>query len=265
MDLVGQRESIQGLRAERPVFNFNAARNSRSRPIAQGSEPVTQGLLNVGEKSYTIPVYSHGLEITDQAAEYFGTDMINRCVRLMISEDMADRVDQWLISMLNGDADYDMAALTPEKAQLYDSTISTAGVLTQKAYMHWINAKSRVSPITHLITNFDTAYKIENRTGRPTIMGDNGTSRRIDTTEYIMNPSWPGELPVVIVNHPNWPANTILGISKPDAILYFNSTSAAYNAVESFVIRRTSKIRIDYGGLAIRHFDQAFHPLSLTV
>jgi hypothetical protein len=80
-----------------------------------------------------------------------------------------------------------------------------------------------------------------------------------------MNPSWPGELPVVIVNHPNWPANTILGISKPDAILYFNSTSAAYNAVESFVIRRTSKIRIDYGGLAIRHFDQAFHPLSLTV
>lgn len=265
MQLVGQSETITGLRAERPVFNYNPARDSRARPVAQGSEPTAIGLLGLGEKSYTLPTYSYGLEVTDQAAEYLGTEHLNRCVRIMVTADLAARIDGWLLSMVNGDSDYDMAALATEKANTFDSSITVANKITQKAYMKWINKYARTTPITHLVMDFDTAMLLEQREGRPVVTGDNATSPRIDTTEFISNPSWPGRLPVVIVNDPNWPAGLILGLHKPDAILYFQSVSANYSAAEQYIMRRTSKLRVDYGGLAIRHYDMAFHALSLTV
>lgn len=268
--LVGISQSISGNRYERPVFNYNPARASRSKPVAQLSEPTTIGLLTVGETSGTIPIYSSGLEISDQAMDYFGFSEVAKCMSIMATEEMADRADGWLISMINGDADHGMAALSSvsgavETAKSLDDSITAAGSLTQKAFMLWIAKHSKRAPITHLITDINGALAIQNRTGRPTVQGDNATSRRIDTVESVMNEMWPSELPIFIVTDPNWPANTVLGISKPSAIIMYESTTASYNSVEQFVTRRSTKFRVDFGAVAGRFFDRAFHSLSLTV
>lgn len=267
--LVGMTQMINGNRYERPVFNYDAARNSRAKPTAQLSEPTAIGLLTVGEQSGTVPVYSHALEISDQAMDYFGFSEVQKCMSIMVSEDMAERADDWLLSMVNGDADHGMASLASlgytVTAQSYDSTISTAGALTQKAFMLWIAAHSKRSPITHLVTDINGALAIQNRTGRPNVMGDNPMSNRIDTVETIMNEMWPTELPIFIVTDPSWPANLVLGINQPNGIVMFESASANYSSVEQFVTRRSTKFRADFGAVALRFYDRAFHGLSLTV
>lgn len=262
--LVGTFQNVNGNRYERPVFNYDSARNSRSKPIAQLAEPTNIGLLTVGETTGTIPVFSSGLEVSDQAMNYFTFAEVQKCMSLMATEDMADRADDWLLSMLNGDSDHGMAALTGVKANTFDSSISANGVLTQKAFMKWIAAHSKRAPLTHLVTDMDTALAIQGRTGKPNVQGDNPTSNRIDTIETVMNEMWPTELPIFIVTDPNWPANTIMGISKPSAIIMYESATANYNSVEQFVTRRSTKFRVDFGAVATRFFDRGFHVLSLT-
>jgi len=268
--LVGSIQSINGNRYERPVFNYDAARNSRSKPIAQLSEPTAIGLLTVGEASGTIPVFSSGLEISDQAMDYFGFAEVQKCMSIMVTQEMAERADAWLLSMVNGDADVAMSALASvsgaiEKANTLDTAIVAAGALTQKAFMLWIAKHSKRAPITHIITDINGALAIQNRSGRNVVTGDNPTSKRIDTIETVMNEMWPSELPIYIVTDPNWPANLILGINQPNAIVMFESSSASYSSVEQFVTRRSTKFRADFGATALRFYDRAFHGLSLTL
>jgi hypothetical protein len=267
--LVGMTQMINGNRYERPVFNYDPARNSRAKPTAQLSEPTSIGLLTVGEQSGTIPVFSHGLEISDQAMDYFGFAEVQKCMSIMVAEDMAERADDWLLSMVNGDADHGMGSLASVggtvTAASYDATIVAAGNLTQKAFMLWIAAHSKRAPITHIITDINGALAIQNRSGRPNVMGDNPMSNRIDTVETIMNEMWPTELPIYIVTDASWPANLILGINKPNAICMYESSSASFNSVESFYTRRSTKFRADFGAVALRFYDRAFHGLSLTV
>ena len=268
--LVGVMQTVNGTRYERPVFNYDPARAGRAKPVAQLSEPTAVGLLTNSESAGTIPVYSYGLEVSDQAVEYFSFAEVQKCMSIMATYDMAERADNLLISMINGDADVGMAALSTVsgavvKANALDSLITTAGTLTQKAWMLWLASNSKRAPITHIITDIGGAMAIQNRTGRPVIAGDNPTSPRIDTIETVSNALWPSELPVYIVTDPNWPANTIIGINKPNAIAMFESSSANYSSVEQFVTRRSTKFRVDFGFTAMRFYDRAFHQLSLTL
>lgn len=263
--LVAITQTISGSRYERPVFSYDAARNSRSKPIAQLSEPTSIGLLTVGETSGTIPVFSSGLEISDQAMDYFGFAEVQKCMSIMVAEEMAEKADGWLLSMLNGDPDHGMSALSGVTAKSYDSTITTAGTLTQKSFMLWIAAHSKRAPITHIVTDIHGAMAIQGRSGRPTVQGDNPTSNRIDTIETVMNEMWPTELPIYIVTDPNWPANTIVGLNQPNGIIMFESSTASYSSVEQFVTRRSTKFRADFGAVATRFYDRAFHVLTLTV
>ena len=263
-------QTVNGTRYERPVFNYDPARAGRAKPVAQLSEPTAVGLLTNSESAGTIPVYSYGLEVSDQAVEYFSFAEVQKCMSIMATYDMAERADNLLISMINGDADVGMAALSTVsgavvKANALDSLITTAGTLTQKAWMLWLASNSKRAPITHIITDIGGAMAIQNRTGRPVIAGDNPTSPRIDTIETVSNALWPTELPVYIVTDPNWPANTIIGINKPNAIFFAESSTANYSSVEQFVSRRSTKFRVDFGFTAMRFYDRAFHQLSLTL
>jgi len=268
MNLVAFTQSVAGNRYEKPVFNYNPARASRAKPVAQLAEPTSIGMLTVGEQSGTIPIFASGLEISDQAMDYFGFAEVQKCMSIMATYDIAERADGWLLSMMAGDADHGMAALSGdqvEKAVTIDSAIAAAGVLTQKAWIKWIAKHSKRAPITHVITDIDGALAIQNRTGRPTANTDHQTSQRMDTIEVVMDPLWPSNLPIYIVTDANWPANTILGISKPNAIVLHESSTAQYSSVEQFVTRRSTKFRVDFGAVANRFYDRAFHRLNLVL
>ena len=116
-----------------------------------------------------------------------------------------------------------------------------------------------------MITDMAGALAIEQRSGRPTVQSDNATSKRIDVGMDILNPTWPDEVKIVISQDPSWPTNTIVGFDSRYGYHVVNSTVLAYEGMEQFAIRRSTKMRFDQGSVAYRLYDQAWSVLTLTV
>lgn len=268
--MVAVDDSINHDRYERPFLNFSKPESARSKAIAQLSEPTSMLSITVSDKSYRITGTSLGMEISDEAVRSTSLDLVTLAMQRQAEVELAEKVEDFLLGFLNGDPDQDMAALSTisgstATAQSFDATISAAGVLTQKAWVKYLfnNAKKRT--IDYVITDINGALAIENRTGRPTVQGDNPNSKRIDTLENVVNPMWPDQVKVFITTDPSWPANTIVGFDSRYAIHRVTSTLLSYQAAEAYAMRRSTKFRIDMGQIAYRLFDDAWNVLTLTV
>ena len=263
-------DTINADRFERPILNFDKPEAARSRPIAQLSEPASMLTITASDKSWRITGTSLGMEISDQAMTSTSLNLVTLAMVRQAEIEMQEKIEVYMVSFLNGDADVDMAALSTVSgavttAQSFDSTISADGALTQKAWVKWLFNNSRKRRIDYIICNLDTALAIEGRTGRPVVTGDNATSKRIDTMEDVVNPMWPDKVKVLISMDPNFPANTVLGFDSRYGYHVVNSTVLNYNAAESFAMKRSTKYRVDTGVLAYRLFDEAWSVLALTV
>lgn len=264
-------DSISGSKFDRPVLNFTRPEGARSRGVAQLSEPASMMTLTTSDKSWKISGSSIGIEVSDEAAAAISLDVVALSMGRQAEVEALERIETQLLAFLNGDSDLDMVALASVSGAVknakvdFDSTITTAGTLSQKAWVKWLFSGSRVRKVDTVITNMDGALAIQNRTGRPTVMGDNQNSVRIDTLETVVNPTWPDEVDIIVSQDPNWPANTLVGFDSRYGYHIVNSTTMAYSAVEEFAIRRSSKMRIDTGSIAYRLFDDAWQVLTLTV
>ena len=261
-------DTINNDRFERPVLNFSKPESARSKAIAQLSEPTSMLSITASDKSWRITGTSIGLEISDQAINT-SLDLVTMAMVRQAEIEMQEKVEGYMLAFLNGDVDLDMVALSSVpgaviKANALDTSITTAGTLTQNAWVKFLFNNSRKRKITHCICTLDTALALEARTGRPTVMGDNATSRRIDTLENITNPMWPSEVKVLITMDPNFPANTLLCFDQSYGYHVVNSTTLNYSAAEAYAMRRSTKYRLDTGLISYRLFDEAWSVLSLT-
>ena len=264
-------ETIPGTKFERPVLDFSKAEAGRSRAIAQLAEPASMLLITASDKSAKIAGSAIGLEISDEAAASTSLALVTLSMGRQAEVENLERVEGQLLGFLNGDADIGMLPLSSVAGAVvnakanFDASLTVAGTLTQKAWVAWLFAGSRFRQITTVITDLAGALAIENRTGRPNVNTDFGTSKRVDIIENILNPTWPDRVNVVISQDPNWPANTIVGYDKAYGYSIVNSTSLSYSATEQFAIRRSSKLRVDSGSISYRLFDQAWSVLTLSV
>lgn len=259
-------DTINQERFERPILNYSRPEGARSKPVTQLSEPASMLSITASDKSWRITGTSIGMEISDQALG-IGLDLVNLAMTRQAETEMQEKVEQIMLSFLNGDTDLDMAALSTvsgavSTAVSLDSAATTG--ITQKAWVKWLFNNSRKRKITHVICNLDTALAIENRTGRPTVQKDNATSKRIDTLESIINPMWPDTVKVLITMDPNFPANTILGFDAGYGYHVVNSTVLNYSAAEAYAMRRSTKYRVDTGMLAYRLFDEAWAVMTFA-
>ena len=262
-------DSIQGTRFDRPLINYTRPAAGRSKAIAQLSEPTSMVLLTASDKSFKIAGSSIGIEYSDQVAQSVTLPIVTLSMQRQAEEEALERIEGQMLAFLNGDTDLDMVALASVTGAVknaktdYDATL-TAGNLSQKAWVGWLFNDSRKRKIDTVVTDLAGALAIENRSGRPTVQGDNATSKRIDTLDTVINPTWPDRVDVIITQDPNWPVNTIMGFSSMYGYHVVNSTSMNYSAVEEFAIRRSTKLRIDFGSIAYRLYDSAFSVLTLT-
>ena len=263
-------ESIGGTKFERPILNFSRPEGARSRAISQLSEPASMLTLTSSDKGWKISGSSIGMEVSDEAAAAVNLDIVQLSMARQAEVEELERIEQQMLAFLNGDTDLDMSALSSVTGAVknaktdFDSSL-TVGTLSQKAWVNWLFYGSRVRRIDTVITNLAGALAIEGRAGRPVVTGDNATSKRIDTLESVVNPSWPDQVDVVISQDPNWPANTIVGFDSRYGYHVVNSTTLAYSAMEQFAIRRSTKYRVDTGSISYRLFDDAWQVLTLTV
>jgi len=262
-------DTINNERFERPILNFDKPEAARSKAISQLSEPASMLSITVSDKSWRITGKSIGLTISDQAMRNTPLDLVTLAMARQYETEMVEEVEQALLAFLNGDPDIDMPALSAVQgavltAESLDSTLSANGTLSQAAWVKWLFNDNRKRTITHVITDLAGALAIENRSGRPTVQGDNATSPRIDTGMTVVNPGWPDQVRVFISQDPAWPSNTVVGFDSTYGYAVVNSSVLSYEAAESYAMRRATSFRVDRGQISYRLFDSAWSVLSLT-
>lgn len=263
--MLAQDISINGDRWERPVLNFNNPEAARGQAVSQLSLPNSMLTITASDKSQRIPNWSIGMEISEQALKSTTLDLVGLAVSRQAAVEGNERANGFILSLLNGDADVGMAALSTiagkvQTAVSLDAT-ATAG-LSQKSWMTWLTQRTNKRMITHVVTDLAGAMAIEARANKPIVTTDNPNSKRIDTLFEVINPNWPGQVKVFITNDTNWPAKTIMGIDVRYGITRVKSLTAQYSAIEQFVLKRSTAMRMDKGELVYRLFDEAFEVLT---
>ena len=263
--MLAQDIAIQGDRWERPVLNFSNPEAARGAPVSQLSLPNSMLTITASDKSQRIPNWAIGMEISEQALKSTTLDLVGLAVARQAAVEGNERANGFILSLLNGDVDLGMAALSTfggkvQTAVSLDAT-ATAG-LSQKSRMTWLTQRTNKRMITHVVTDLAGAMAIEARAGKPVVTTDNPTSKRIDTLFEVINPNWPGQVKVFLTNDTNWPAKTIMGIDGRYGITRVKSLTAQYSAIEQFVLKRSTAMRMDKGELVYRLFDEAFEVLT---
>lgn len=252
-----------------PQAKYSKPEAARSQQISQGALPPNMLTLTTSEKSIRVPTFALGIEWSEQATKYLGIDFIALSITRQALVEKNERANADLLSMLLGDLDVGMSALSSisgkvVRANTLDTGITTAGTLTQAAWMKFLYRNGKRRKVSHVVTDINGALAIENRTGRPTVMTDNNQSVRINAEANVLNPMW-NDVDVFITDDPNWPANTIMAMDSRFGIHRVTSTNASYQAQENFVLKRSSAMRFDYGTISKRMFDDAFDVLELII
>lgn len=268
--LVAIDETITNDRWERSILNFSKPEAARSQVISQLSLPTSMLTITASDVSRAIPTRSIGMEVSDQALKSTSLDLVTLALARQRATERNERANEYILSLLNGDVDIGMVALSTisnkvMRANQFDAGVTVAGTLSHKAWMAFLTNNATRRTITHVVTNLAGALAIEQRSGKPVITGDNPNSPRINTEMAVMNPLWPVNVSIFITTDANWPANRIMGLDANYGVHRVNSVWAAYEAVEQFVLKRSTAMRFDSGEVVERLFDDAFDVLSLDL
>lgn len=262
--------TINGDKYEWPVLNYDNAEKARGQRVAQLAMPVSMMQITVSDTSRRLSGVSIGMEVSDQALSNTPLDFVALTIARQAAVERNEKAVSDLLAVWNGDVDTGDASLSSKglvkRANQYDTSISSAGALTQKAWVKFLSEGSVRRTTSHIVTDIDTALTIENRTGKPIITNDDPNSRRIDNLFEVMNPTWPGtNVKLFLVPEgTSWAANTIMALDKRYSLRRVQSLTIAYNAIESYVMRRSTAMRWDYGVEVHRLFDDATVGMTLT-
>lgn len=274
-DLVGYKKTIASNRYERPYISYGTKKgpeDSQYQRVAQNTRPPLMLSITASDVTQTIPTSSIGMEISHEAMAETSLDLV--ALTLTRFMQYAD-YNEWIAQMLliqAGDPDgivtpisASTSALASVKADVYDTDISEAGTLSQKAWLKYLYNKSMKMRKTHIVTDFDGAYALDNRTGRPTNVQDNGTDR-MDVPFRVSYPDFNEEMKLVIMpSGSGWTADLMMGLDKAYALAKITSSTISYNAVEDLVMKKSREFRFDRGFVVDRLFDDAFDNLDLTL
>jgi hypothetical protein len=265
--MIAVDESINGDRYEQPKINFSKPEAGRHQGVAQLAQPASMLLITASDVARRIPSFALGLEISDQALKASTLDIVSLSLARQAAVERNERAQGYMLALFNGDIDNNDGSLSSlglvQTSASFD-VLATGGVFTQKAWMKYLMNNGTKRTLTHIVTDIDSAMKIEGRTGKPTISGDDPNSPRIDTQFKVMNPTWATNPQIFLTQDASWPSATLMGLDKTAAIRRVRSLTADYQGIESFVLRRSTAMRFDFGEHVNRLFDDAFGCMTLS-
>lgn len=263
--MIAQTTSINGQKFEQPVINVTAPEGQSANPISQLAPPDALVSITVSDYSRTITTKSIGLMISDQAQQATTLDLVSLILSAHARGERVRNVEEHIAGIVAGDTDRGMSALPTFTAKSLDSSLSTAGTLSHKAWIKYLRQNYRKMNLNRIITTLDVAMAIEARSGKPvdsTRFVGEGTSFGVDMTVDNLGITSP---PVLIVDDGVIAANTIVGLDNRYAIRRVINAQASYSAIEQYLMRRATAFRIDYGEYSHRLYDDAFSVMTLTV
>lgn len=253
--MVAMNQAVDSPYVHQPLINLTGPRGSRSQPISQMAEPASMASITLSEKSLKLPTWAIGLEISDEAQRASTLDLVGIAIREQAIGERAARVNEAIKALVDGDTDLGISALSAVDASDFDSALSTSGSMTNKAWIKILREKWMKQTYTHAIMDIDSYLAIENRANRPVVVGDDGTGR-LTSLPSALNPGFPTNLPVFLLEDSSLlGANTVVLLDRSKAIRKVTYVGASYQAVESFVMRRSTAFRFDWSEGYYRMFD----------
>lgn len=266
MKMVAFTRSVTSPRYDQVVIDYSRPQGARGMPISQLAEPVRMLSITTSSVQRAIPTYSIGMEISREALAASTLDLVGIAIREHSLEERAAQLEADFLAILNGSVDAGEAGIIGSAftAQSLDPAIVAAGVLSQKAWVKFLRRDWRKKNITHAVTSLDTYLAIEARSGRPIKEHEPAQDERLNSTPRIMLPGIPGGVEIFPME--GFVANTIVGLDASKAMRRIVYAGAAYNAVEEFVMRKSTALRIDWAErVESAGYPDAFSVMTLTV
>lgn len=266
MQFVAFTTVVDSQKYEQVIIDYKRPRAARSQPIGQLAEPNRVLSITTSDRSKKLPVYSLGMEFSDQAAAAATLDLVGLAIREQASEERAYAAMRDLKNLVNGSNDTGDTALTSSPITTFDSSISAANTITQKAWVKFLRSKWMKRNINVVFCSLDDYLIIEGRSGRPTADNNRGTDERLNTVPQLVLPGIPGNVWVFPLEDTSiLGAGTLLGMDSRKGMRRVMYVAANYSAVESFVLRRSTVMRMDWSERIERlGYDEAFEKVTLT-
>jgi len=264
--MIGQTVNVTSPKYAQPIVNYDAARNSRSMPIGQLARPAQMLTFTLSDIARTIPTYSIGIEISDQAASAMTIDFVAKAIAEHTVFERASRMTDDLVGIVTGDVDSTQTALSSVTATSFDPTIANAaGVLSQSAWVQFLRNNFMRRSITDVVCDVKTYLSIENRTGRVTAMNASATDERLNSVPKVTLPGINPGVNVFLTDGSPLGANTLLGLDRSKAMRRVVYVGAQYSAIEEFVMLRSKQMRMDWAErIESMGFPEAFQLMTLT-
>jgi hypothetical protein len=259
--MIAVNRSVNGTKVEQPTIDVTGPEGSRSGRITQLAEPETLISITTGDRSYRIPTNSIGLMISNEAMAETSIDLVTTVLSAQARGERVRRITEMLKAMVLGDEDMGIAPLPVVKANTFDSGISAAGDITKRAYIKWLHSKQKVCDISRVLTDIDTALSVDEGL-LPTVTGQDSSKIVTPFSGMNLDITIPSMIPF---EADLFGSGLLVGLDPRYAIQRTVNVSAAYDAIEEFVMRKATGFRVDFGETASRLYDEAWSVLSLEV
>jgi len=264
-DMIAITETINGPNFDQPVVNIPTT-VGRSRPIGQLARPNRMLSLTTSNVSRKIATRAIGLQISDEAKSATTLQLVNIILAAQAREERIGMVNEDIGAIVNGDTDRGESSLSSLSrviaATSLDSAATTPALFSHKAWLKYLRRDYRKMRITHIMADMDTAMAIEKRTGKPTrdtvITKENSnfsTDMNVDNLS-IQAPS------VFLLDDGIIAAGLMVGLDRNVALRRVINISAQYSAIEQFAMLKGSAMRLDYGEVTHKLYNDAF--LAMT-
>jgi len=261
---IALKTTVSSPRVDQPTIDVTTPEDSAAQPIGQLAEPAVMVSITLGERAYTIPTKSIGLQIADQALEATTIDLVGLTLASQARGERIRRIEEDMGNIINGDTDFGINPVTFANASTFTAeTINATTPITQRVWVKWLRANYQKMNITHILADIDAVLDIEARDGRPTVFNDTSSqSNLLDAKYSVENMGLPTPkvllLPTSIIG-----ANSVVGFDAQYALHEITNVTASYQAIEQFVLRRATAMRFDFGVALFKLFDESFTGVTL--
>ena len=259
-NMIAMDQTIQSEIYTRPRIDVTAPQSQGSRPIAQNALPRNMVSISTSQVSYSLPVVSVGLQISDQAMANATIDLVSIIMAQQAEGERYRNLWSDMSAVWAGNPDTGDGPLTVVNFSSYDSG-AAAGEVTQTGWLSMLYDPTRRVNFDSIVTTMPVFQAIMNRTGRPLMFdprttniagtafqpntGNAGTYN-LDAPPNLLN--WAVGIPnVLLVPTGVIPASQMALIDSRYALMRVRNASASYSAVEQMVLQRTNQFRWDVG------------------
>lgn len=263
-NMIAQTQTISGPKFEQPIVDITAPAASSNQPVSQLAEPAIMVGITTSDVSRKISTKSIGLMISDEALQATSLDLVNLIIGAQSRQERVNMVEADISAMVDGDVDRNETALGSVLGTSFDSA-ATGGTMTHKAWVKYLRANYRKMGIDYILADIDTALAIESRTNKPiagTSTGDQ-TPNPFAATYSIENLGVT-EPKILLVDTEIIGASTVVGIDSRVAIRRVINASAAYSAIEQFVLRKAQAMRFDYGEMSHKMYTDGWSKMTFA-